>query len=336
MNNRWLSHTAAFLIGGGFAAICIELIFRPLNNFDTVGSPSKNYIFPTSYQILQTPSFICLYDYRLRAPVWVAEYITKESVTKAHDVHRWNNFYSETRLPLPFRTSNSDYTDSGWSRGHLAPAALHVDSQESMNATFSLANIVPQEMSMNGCDWARLEYFVHDLASKNVYKGLHVISGPLWLPDHPSNSHENNISFILVGKRMISVPTHLFKVVIAETANSKEKPDVAAFVMPNNPITVFKNLSDFQVSLPQLETQAGMELSSRLPQGFGDLCKKTGCDSKETPFQSFWRFYGRLKVCRDDEVEGLWAIAVQKGYSHQSALLKLYKQRTHQLPVISA
>lgn len=57
-------------------------------------------------------------------------------------------------MPSIFRADDEDYLRSGYSRGHLAAASNHKSSQEDMASTFVLsANIVPQELSMNGCDW---------------------------------------------------------------------------------------------------------------------------------------------------------------------------------------
>ena len=53
-------------------------------------------------------------------------------------------------LPVIFSATNKDYWDSGWSRGHMAPAGNYKHSQESMDDTFYLTNIVPQDIDNNG------------------------------------------------------------------------------------------------------------------------------------------------------------------------------------------
>ncbi len=44
---------------------------------------------------------------------------------------------------------NSDYRRSGWSRGHMAAAGNYKHCQKSMNDTFYLTNVVPQNMDNN-------------------------------------------------------------------------------------------------------------------------------------------------------------------------------------------
>ena len=42
------------------------------------------------------------------------------------------------------RSTNKDYSGSGYDRGHLAAAANHRNSESAMNQTFVLSNVSPQ------------------------------------------------------------------------------------------------------------------------------------------------------------------------------------------------
>ena len=57
---------------------------------------------------------------------------------------RHSKFRSDPSLSSAVSATNDDYWDSGWSRGHMAPAGNNKHSQEAMNNTFLLSNIVPQ------------------------------------------------------------------------------------------------------------------------------------------------------------------------------------------------
>lgn len=107
-------------------------------------------------------------DYRLRIPSWVCEHLS-QSESAAEGVSRdRSNFHEDADVPRIFRSSNADYKNSGYSRGHLAPAGSHKNSQQALDETFLLsANIVPQEMSNNGSDWLRLERFVQSLVERH-------------------------------------------------------------------------------------------------------------------------------------------------------------------------
>jgi nuclease EXOG len=53
-------------------------------------------------------------------------------------------FIPDPGLPVEISASNDDFWDSGWSRGHMAPAGNNKHSQQAMNDTFYLSNIVAQ------------------------------------------------------------------------------------------------------------------------------------------------------------------------------------------------
>ena len=83
------------------------------------------------------------YDPRLRNPRWVLERITRDS--SQGDGDRFNvQFMEDGNIEERFRARLSDYKASGYDKGHLAPAANHKSSQQSVVDTFTLTNIAPQ------------------------------------------------------------------------------------------------------------------------------------------------------------------------------------------------
>ena len=149
-------------------------------------------------------------------------------------------------MPSMFRATNNDYHGSGYSRGHLAPAAAHKDTQLAMNDTFNLnCNIVPQDQQCNASDWRRLEDLASHLATKS--KNVYVFSGPMFLPKGVAENvrrkglfrrgntektgrgkqemkidgkHKATIKYTIVGPHHVSVPTHLFKIILVELDKS--------------------------------------------------------------------------------------------------------------------
>ena len=90
--------------------------------------------------------FVASYDPRLRNPRWVLERITRDSFKGDGD--RFNvQFMEDSAIEERFRARLSDYKASGYDKGHLAPAANHKASQQSVEDTFSLTNIAPQVSS---------------------------------------------------------------------------------------------------------------------------------------------------------------------------------------------
>lgn len=65
----------------------------------------------------------------------------------------------------------SDYTRTGYDRGHMCPAADRSYSRHAMMATFSMANIAPQAPAMNRGAWKRIED-----ATRRYAKGGHPVT----------------------------------------------------------------------------------------------------------------------------------------------------------------
>jgi endonuclease G len=74
------------------------------------------------------------------------------------------SFYEELSLDNAVRASDSDYTNSGYDRGHMAPDAAFDWSQESLDSTYSLANIIPQSPTVNREMWVDVEQYARDKA----------------------------------------------------------------------------------------------------------------------------------------------------------------------------
>ncbi|EER17572.1 conserved hypothetical protein [Perkinsus marinus ATCC 50983] len=215
-----------------------------------------------------------------------------------------------------FRASNADYWDSGWSRGHLSMAGAHKDDQNAQNDTFLLSgNIVPQDLSMNGSDWLRLEYLTLDLAREHGPDSndvVYVVSGPLWMADSPDekltkeigakphtkvlNDGSNGkpkryvVKYEVIGDNELAVPTHMFKVVYDTKTNSS-----AAFIMPNTAIRYEKNLKQYQVPIERVEKATGLDLSA-MKKGT-DLCgPESRCVMKGGRRINSWRIYGSIRA----------------------------------------
>ncbi|KAF6253321.1 hypothetical protein COO60DRAFT_429579 [Scenedesmus sp. NREL 46B-D3] len=151
-----------------------------------------------------------------------------------------SSFYEDAGLEPRLRNRLDDFKESGYDRGHMAPAANHRASQKAMNDTFSLSNISPQ-----------------------VSDGVFIVTGPLWLPQQDGRGTGKwEMRYPMIGKppQLVSVPTHYYKVVLAENSSGKHgnhRAAVGAFVMPNAPIDSQTPVTAYAVPLEALESVAG-------------------------------------------------------------------------------
>lgn len=156
---------------------------------------------PGDQRALCFRSFAVLYSGQSKTPIFSAERLNRQLLGDAADEKRTNRFYPEARLPNAARAQLDDYKGSGFSRGHMSPAADMPDA-ESMAQSFSLANMVPQDQAHNSGAWSKIEKATRDYA-KRADGDVFVITGPLFDQEHAST----------IGKNSVWVPQRIFKVV---------------------------------------------------------------------------------------------------------------------------
>ena len=91
------------------------------------------------------------------------------------DAVRESNFYSDTSIPFKYRAYTSNYTNSGYDRGHLSPAADRRSEKNAMHESFCMSNICPQVPNLNRFYWVKIEemerYFVYNCDTLYVITG---------------------------------------------------------------------------------------------------------------------------------------------------------------------
>lgn len=152
--------------------------------------------------------FSVLYSPVSRTPLWAAEYLTPARLMIAKSLDRVDNFHEEFRLNSNAQATLSDYSGSGFDRGHLAPNA-DMSSRNQQFDSFSLANIVPQAPELNRGSWAELEKQVRT----NVfdYGSAYVVTGVTFTGATVSSL-----------KSRVLVPNALYKIIYYPTVDRIE------------------------------------------------------------------------------------------------------------------
>lgn len=207
--------------------------------------------------------FLVSDDGRTKCPRWVLERVTAESLQGTAD-RDGLRFLRDPGIPSDLAADPADYRQSGYDLGHAAPAADHVQSAETLRATFTAANAMPQFPGLNRGPWARLEEHVRSLASAEGTV-VWIVTAPAWLPTgyHESNGAKTSfLRFTAIGQSRIWIPTHCAKaVLIARRDGSRE---CHAWLIPNQP-TFEASWETFAVSTDQLERDVGLDLWAVLP-----------------------------------------------------------------------
>jgi len=145
-------------------------------------------------------AFAVLHSGATRTAVYVAERLNRQILQAGDGLKRSDKFYADARLPRGERAELADYKGSGWSRGHMAPAA-DMGTPSAMAQSFSLANMVPQDPKQNGGAWAKIEADTRRYAMR-AQGDVYVITGPVFEPGAQR-----------IGAGGVAVPSHLFKLV---------------------------------------------------------------------------------------------------------------------------
>lgn len=188
--------------------------------------PNGKEIVVPNTKVLCNSFYAIVYDDANNANV----FSTEVAQARAVKVPRKDDFRGDKRIadtPVP-----EDYTNSGYDRGHMVPAA-NADDPIEMSDTFLMTNMTPQLPSVNRIAWKNLEERVRSVPFKWVVTGAHY--GP-----NPKT----------IGKAKVPVPIFLYKVAFFESGN------VAVYIVDN--VTPKSQVETMK--LEELEAKLGYKL----------------------------------------------------------------------------
>ncbi len=163
----------------------------------------------------------------VKSSLWIMHVLDSQSVISGPDNSAWRkfDFKPDETLPYSCRTYSSDFTNSGFDRGHLAPAKdFQAFGSTAVEDSFYTSNISPQVgIGFNRHLWAALEKASRSWA---VNKGkILIYTGPIY-----DDAAPKDIQFIGYY-HPIRVPDAFYKVIVnIQDVNS---PKVLAFIMRN-------------------------------------------------------------------------------------------------------
>lgn len=79
------------------------------------------------------------------------------AATPNNSVGRNDTWSTDSSIPTEYQTDGSDYSGTGFSRGHLCPSGDRQSSVEQNKQTFCYSNMQPQYQNHNGGQWNNLE-----------------------------------------------------------------------------------------------------------------------------------------------------------------------------------
>ncbi|WP_247237772.1 DNA/RNA non-specific endonuclease [Telluribacter sp. SYSU D00476] len=234
----------------------------------SLGNPTNAKADTTSAEnfLMLKEEFAISYNRTKRHANWVAWELSKEWLGSSD---RQDNFRPDPALPGGwYKAVTSDYTGSGFDRGHLCPSADRTSSDEANAATFLMTNIIPQAPALNRESWAQLEEFCRSLAQKD-YR-LYIIAGTY------GTGGEGSAGTATTIRNGINVSLHNYKVIVAIPGGGgieqvSANTPVIAVDMPNRQGLVDnKKWTDFITTPEDIEKVTGARFFTNLPQQVRD------------------------------------------------------------------
>lgn len=246
---------AGVLIGLGFHWLPLGKEFSSVtfssSEWQKPESSTDSLTFPKIAPIIHRQDYSLSYDARTKNAYWVYTKLTKHS-SSGKLQRKECEFQEDPSIPKHLRATNRDYKDSGFDRGHLS-AAADASTQESMQESFYLSNIAPQNPQFNRGYWKKLEHHLRELTED--YECLHVFVGPLYLQNFKQKGLKY-VKYQVIGENQVAVPTHFFAVVFAE--NSDKQLFSKSYILPNRPIDSEVPLTQFLATLEKVEKLSGI------------------------------------------------------------------------------
>lgn len=194
--------------------------------------------------IITHAGFTLSYNNEWHLPEWVAYELTAEETTGT--VERSDHFRPDPLSPQPQITTD-DYRNSGYDRGHMAPAADMKWSEDAMRESFYMTNICPQNHNLNAGDWKELEELCRRWATE--YGRIYIVCGPIVGSDAQ-----------FIGNNQVTVPHAFFKAIL--TYNN-QTPQAIGFLFANKAGN--RPVQTYAMNIDDLEVVIGHDLFHLLP-----------------------------------------------------------------------
>jgi DNA/RNA endonuclease G (NUC1) len=183
---RLLPRVGVLLLGlilaSGLARATIDATIQ-----DQLGDPYPASAIPGdhSHLLIRRPQYTLDYDDTTEQPNWVSWDLTSGDIGSSGR----GTFQADTTLPAGYHVVQAtDYSGSGYDRGHMCPSADRTVTVADNEVLFYMSNMIPQAPDNNQGVWESLESYCRDLANAgnevlitsgpSLFGGSHIAGGP--------------------------------------------------------------------------------------------------------------------------------------------------------------
>jgi endonuclease G, mitochondrial len=242
----------------------------------TMGNPSNAAVDinqPTNY-LLDKPQYAVSYNRNIGRPNWVSWHLNS---TWIGSTPRQDDFRNDTTLPAGwYQVQATDYSGSGFDRGHNCPSGDRTNSVANNSATFLMTNMMPQSPDNNQGPWEAFEAYCRTLVSSG--NELYIIAGGSGSGGTGSNGGVTTT----VASGHVGVPSQTWKVVLVlpnasgdDVARVTTSTRTIAVIMPNIQGIRANDWKSYRVSVNQVESLTGYDFFSNVPASIQSVIEST-------------------------------------------------------------
>ena len=230
-----------------------------------MGNPSKATTGEDNKDnyLLVKPLYALSYNNSKGMANWVSWHLS--TAWRGH-VERCNCFMPDESLPESFfKARTSDYTRSGFDRGHLCPSDDRSSNDEENAGTFLMTNMSPQAPVLNQQTWEHLEAYCRKLTTEG--NELYIIAGGYGTGGEGKNGPASSLA-----DGRINVPSNFWKIIVVlpvgdnDIARIDKDTRIIAVDMPNRQNVNEYEWEHYRVTVDDLEAATGYDFLSAVPE----------------------------------------------------------------------
>lgn len=219
------------------------------------------------------PTYSLEYSYKYKHSYWIAYRFDN---TTGGNVGRNEAYKPDPELPSQYAAKHNDYTNSGYTRGHLCASSDRQYSKEANQQTFYMSNISPQSgngFNQSGSAWNTGEDKVQAWGY-NISRStdtLYVVKG--------GTIGEGMIKGYI--KNEIAIPKYFFMAVLFRSGDNYK---AIGFYMPHENLKDDPDKKDpkkYLMSIDALEQETGIDFFHNLPDNIENTVEAT--------YNTYWR-----------------------------------------------
>ena len=213
------------------------------------------------------PTYSLEYSYKYKHSYWIAYRFDN---TTGGNVGRNEAYKPDPELPSQYAAKHNDYTNSGYTRGHLCASSDRQYSKEANQQTFYMSNISPQSgngFNQSGSAWNTGEDKVQAWGY-NISRStdtLYVVKG--------GTIGEGMIKGYI--KKEIAIPKYFFMAVLFRSGDNYK---AIGFYMPHENLKDDPDKKDpkkYLMSIDALEQETGIDFFHNLPDNIENTVEAT-------------------------------------------------------------